>query len=78
MFGALVKPSLQAIQDLSLREVAILTSLVIITIAMGVYPKPILDVTTMSVANLIEQHKTALAIDRAPKLASVARTGAMP
>ncbi|MGD0866161.1 MAG: NADH-quinone oxidoreductase subunit M [Rhizomicrobium sp.] len=78
MFGALVKPSLQAIQDLSLREVAILTPLVIITIAMGVYPKPILDVTTMSVANLIEQHKTALAIDRAPKLASVARTGAMP
>ena len=78
MFGALVKPSLQAIQDLSLREVAILTPLVIITIAMGVYPQPILDVTSMSVANLIEQHKTALAIDRAPKLASIARPGAEP
>jgi NADH-quinone oxidoreductase subunit M len=78
MYGALVKPSLQAIQDLSLREVAILAPLVIITILMGVYPKPILDVTSVSVANLIEQHKTALAIDRAPKFASVAQTGAEP
>jgi NADH-quinone oxidoreductase subunit M len=78
IFGALVKPSLQAIQDLSLREIAILTPLVVATIALGVYPKVILDVTSVSVENLIEQHKTALAIDRAPKLASVARTGAMP
>jgi NADH-quinone oxidoreductase subunit M len=78
MFGALVKPSLQAIQDLSLREIAILTPLVIATIALGVYPKVILDVTSVSVENLIAQHKTALAIDRAPKLASVAPTGAEP
>ena len=78
MFGALIKPSLQAIQDLSLREIAILTPLVAATIALGVYPKVILDVTSVSVENLIEQHKTALAIDRAPKLASVSRTGAMP
>jgi NADH-quinone oxidoreductase subunit M len=78
MFGALVKPSLQAIQDLSLREIAILSPLVIATIALGVYPKVILDVTSVSVENLIARHKTALAIDRAPKLASVSRTGAMP
>jgi NADH-quinone oxidoreductase subunit M len=77
MFGAL-KPAVQAIQDLSLREVGILAPLVIITILMGVYPKPIFDVTSVSVANLLEQHKTALAIDRAPKLASAARTGATP
>jgi hypothetical protein len=38
----------------------------------------ILDVTSVSVENLIEQHKTALAIDRAPMLASISRTGAMP
>ncbi|MBI3676563.1 MAG: NADH-quinone oxidoreductase subunit M [Proteobacteria bacterium] len=69
VFGALVKPSLQAIQDLSLREVAILAPLVVITIWMGVYPKPIFDVTSVSVANLIQQHKIALAIDHAPKLA---------
>ncbi len=76
IFGALVKPSLQTIQDLSLREVAILAPLVIVTILLGVYPKPIFDVTGVSVQNLIEEHKTALAIDRAPKLAADVTKGA--
>jgi NADH-quinone oxidoreductase subunit M len=70
IFGALVKPSLQAIQDLTLREIAILAPLVVLTIAMGIYPKPVMDVTSASVANLIQQYKTALATDHAPKLAS--------
>ena len=65
IFGKLVKPALQAIDDLSLREIAILAPLVIITILMGIYPKPIFDVTSVSVANLIQQHKTALAYDHA-------------
>jgi NADH-quinone oxidoreductase subunit M len=65
VFGALVKPSLHAIQDLSAREVAILAPLVVITILMGVYPKPVLDVTTPSVAKLINENKTALALDHA-------------
>jgi NADH-quinone oxidoreductase subunit M len=69
IFGALVKPSLQAIQDLTLREIAILAPLVVLTIGMGVYPKPVMDVTSASVANLIQQYKTALATDHAPKLA---------
>ena len=38
---------------------------------MGVYPKPIFDVTSVSVANLIQEHKTALAIDHAPELAAL-------
>ncbi|HEV2560506.1 MAG TPA: NADH-quinone oxidoreductase subunit M [Rhizomicrobium sp.] len=71
IFGKLVKPGLMAITDLSLREVAILAPLVIITILMGIYPKPIFDVTSASVANLIAEHKMALAIDRAPKLAAL-------
>ncbi|HTW34888.1 MAG TPA: NADH-quinone oxidoreductase subunit M [Rhizomicrobium sp.] len=84
IFGALVKPGLQAIQDLSLREIAILTPLVVLTIAMGVYPRPVMDVTSASVANLIQQYKTALATDHAPKLAranmpaSAATQGAGP
>jgi NADH-quinone oxidoreductase subunit M len=84
IFGALVKPSLQAIQDLTLREIAILAPLVVLTIAMGVYPKPVMDVTSASVANLIQQYKTALAADHAPKLArasipaSAATQGAAP
>jgi NADH-quinone oxidoreductase subunit M len=76
VFGALVKPSLQAITDLSAREVALLAPLVIITILMGVYPRPIMNVTSVSVSNLIEQHRVALSIDHAPRLAD-ARKGAV-
>lgn len=59
IFGALVKPALQTIHDLSWREVATLAPLVAITIVIGVYPKPIFDITSVSVANLVEQSKTA-------------------
>ncbi|MBN9558967.1 MAG: NADH-quinone oxidoreductase subunit M [Alphaproteobacteria bacterium] len=76
VFGALVKPSLQAITDLSAREVALLAPLVIITILMGVYPRPIMNVTSVSVSNLIEQHRVGLSIDHAPRLAD-ARKGAV-
>jgi NADH-quinone oxidoreductase subunit M len=63
IFGALVKPTLQTIADLSLREVALLAPLVIVTILMGVYPKPVFDVTGASVAHLLAQHKAAVAYD---------------
>jgi NADH-quinone oxidoreductase subunit M len=69
VFGDLVKPALQTIKDLSPREVAILAPLVVVTILMGIYPKPVFDVTSASVANLIGEYNTALAIDRAPRLA---------
>jgi NADH-quinone oxidoreductase subunit M len=69
VFGELVKPALQTIKDLSPREIAILAPLVAITILMGVYPKPVFDVTSASVAALIDQNKTSLAMDHAPKLA---------
>jgi NADH-quinone oxidoreductase subunit M len=60
IFGALVKPALMMIQDLSAREIAIFAPLVALTIAFGVYPKPIFNVTSVSVANLVEQHKLAM------------------
>ncbi|HVU19799.1 MAG TPA: NADH-quinone oxidoreductase subunit M [Rhizomicrobium sp.] len=77
IFGDLVKPALQTIKDLSMREVAILAPLVIITIIMGVYPKPIFDITSASVAHLIEQHSAAIAYDKgpAPKVASMKQGG---
>ena len=76
IFGDLVKPALQTIQDLTMREVAILAPLVVITIIMGIYPKPIFDVTSASVANLIEQHRAAVAYDHAPpKVAAVKQGG---
>ena len=68
VFGALVKPSLKTMQDLSPREIALLAPLVIITIAMGVYPKPVFDVTTPAVAKLITDNKAALAAHHAPKV----------
>jgi len=76
IFGDLVKPALATIKDLSMREVAILAPLVIITIVMGVYPKPIFDVTSVSVANLVQQHRAAIAYDHAPpKVAAVSHGG---
>ena len=71
IFGALVKPSLQTMQDLTAREVALLAPLVIITIALGVYPRPVFDVTTPAVAKLITDSKASLAMDHAKKVAAV-------
>jgi NADH-quinone oxidoreductase subunit M len=60
VFGALVKPVLKTMQDLTPREIAILAPLVVITIALGVYPKPVFDVTTPAVAKLVQDNKAAL------------------
>ena len=61
IFGVLEKPSLRAITDMSPREAAILLPLVILTILFGFYPAPLLDVTSASVANLVENYNAALA-----------------
>ena len=50
------------IADLSPREIVVLAPLVILTIFFGVYPKPIFDVTRVSVAHLLEQYKAGIAI----------------
>ena len=73
IFGRLVKPALQTIQDLSLREFAILSPLVIITIIMGVYPNFVFGVTHASVANLVHQSEMAMAHHQ-----HVAATGTPP
>ncbi len=69
IFGALVKPSLQAITDLTAREKALLLPLVVATIVLGVYPKPVFDVTTPAVAKLVHDTQGAIALAHAPKLA---------
>jgi NADH:ubiquinone oxidoreductase subunit 4 (subunit M) len=48
-----------------------LAPLVVITIALGIYPKPVFDVTTPAVAKLIVDSKAALAMDHAKKVATV-------
>jgi NADH-quinone oxidoreductase subunit M len=61
IFGKLEKPSLFNIRDLGWREVVVLAPLVILTIAFGVYPKPVLDLSAASVAQLMDNYQHALA-----------------
>jgi NADH-quinone oxidoreductase subunit M len=60
IFGKLEKEHLKGILDLSPREVLIFAPLVIVTIWMGVWPAPFLDVMDASIANLIDQHQAAM------------------
>ena len=79
VFGVLEKKNLQDIMDLSPREIAIILPLVIFTIAMGVYPKPIFDVTGPAVANLVQQFNTRLEAARLETpLAAAALAEAQP
>ena len=61
IFGVLDKPSLAAITDLSLREVALLLPLGLLTIYYGVHPGPILDASAASVELLVKNYDAALA-----------------
>ncbi len=60
-FGVLEKADLKNILDLNMREVFVFAPLVIVTLWIGIYPGPFLEVMDASVANLVEQHKTAMA-----------------
>jgi NADH-quinone oxidoreductase subunit M len=61
IFGALEKPSLAAIKDLDYREMITLGPLAALTILLGVFPKPVLDFSAVSVAQLIDNYGHALA-----------------
>ncbi|MDE2579935.1 MAG: NADH-quinone oxidoreductase subunit M [Hyphomicrobiales bacterium] len=54
IFGKLEKPELASIQDLSMREVAILAPLFFLVIYYGVHPAPIMDASAASVAQLVK------------------------
>jgi NADH-quinone oxidoreductase subunit M len=73
IFGSLDKTSLKAILDLTPREIAFMAPLVVITIALGIYPKPIFDVTRVSVAHLVELHHQGVAAAQSDKLILEAR-----
>lgn len=60
VFGALEKPSLKGILDLSLRERLILYPLLAVTIFYGVYPTPILSATAASVESLVTKYQAAI------------------
>jgi NADH-quinone oxidoreductase subunit M len=60
VMGELIKESLRTISDMSGREKAIFAPLVAMTLLLGVYPSLVTDVIGPSVANLVEDHETAL------------------
>jgi NADH-quinone oxidoreductase subunit M len=60
IFGKLEKPSLFNIKDMGWREVVIMTPLIVLTIILGVYPKPVLDVSSASVTQLIDNYQHAV------------------
>jgi NADH-quinone oxidoreductase subunit M len=60
IFGVLDKPKLAAIKDLDYRELITLGPLAALTILFGVFPKPILDISAVSVAQLIAQYQAAI------------------
>jgi NADH-quinone oxidoreductase subunit M len=69
IFGKLEKPSLFNIKDIGLREIAIMAPLVIPTIVFGVYPKLVLDISSASVAQLIDNYQHAVGAVHAAALA---------
>jgi NADH-quinone oxidoreductase subunit M len=61
VFGRLTKEDLKSILDMNPREIAVFAPLVTLTILMGVYPAPFLEIMEVSVANLVDHHKAAMA-----------------
>jgi NADH-quinone oxidoreductase subunit M len=60
IFGTLNKPKLLGIKDLDYREIITLGPLAVLTIAFGVYPKPVLDMSAAAVSQLVDNYQRAL------------------
>ncbi|MDB5617077.1 NADH-quinone oxidoreductase subunit M, partial [Tardiphaga sp.] len=68
VFGALTKPALAGIKDITFREGLLLVPLVILTIWFGVYPKPVLDMSAASVQLLVNNYAAATSAVKAAAL----------
>ena len=66
IFGALEKPALAKLSDLSAREMLVLVPLVVLVIVYGFYPAPVFDVTARSVTRLLENYQLAIGALPAP------------
>ncbi len=60
IFGELVKPALKAIADMTPREIGIMAPLVALTLLLGFYPAPVLDVAAVSVKKLVTAYEAAV------------------
>ena len=59
VFGTL-KPAVEGIRDMGLREAVIFAPLVVLTILFGVAPKPVLDMSSASIAQLLDGYGKAV------------------
>lgn len=59
IFGAVANEQVAQLQDLNKREFAIMATLAIVVVVLGVWPTPLIDVMHSSVANLLEQAVTS-------------------
>jgi NADH-quinone oxidoreductase subunit M len=73
IFGTLERPALFSIRDIGWREITIMTPLIVLTIVFGVYPKLVLDISSASVAHLIENYQHAVGTVHAAGLSAVTR-----
>src|SRR6201987_5031474 len=73
IFGTLEKPALFNIRDIGWREITIMTPLIVLTIVLGVYPKPVLDISSASVAHLIDNYQHTVGAVHAAGLSAVTR-----
>ncbi|MCX7314411.1 MAG: NADH-quinone oxidoreductase subunit M [Alphaproteobacteria bacterium] len=69
VLGKLEKPALAHITDMGWREIAIFTPLIVLTLWLGFYPKPVLDMSASSVTALLDNYQRALA----PKSAALVK-----
>jgi len=68
VFGVLDKPALASIKDITFREGIILMPLVVLTILFGIYPKPVLDMSSASVQQLVTTYTQAISVVKAAAL----------
>jgi NADH-quinone oxidoreductase subunit M len=68
IFGVLDKPQLAGMKDLTWREMVTLGPLVVLTILFGIYPKPLLDMSAVSVQKLVDNYGRAVSAIKAAAL----------
>jgi NADH-quinone oxidoreductase subunit M len=69
IFGKLEKPNLATITDMGWRETAIFAPLIVLTLWLGFYPKPVLDMSAASVTALLDNYQRALGAAKSAALA---------
>ena len=66
--GRLDKPSLAHIKDMGWREIAVFAPLIVLTLWLGFYPKPVLDMSAASVTALLDNYRHAVSAAKSAAL----------